>query len=230
MRSPYATVMDDSQLTGRPIVLAGAGPYGGDLEVAEPLVTGGKKWADVDRDICMHAEQFPTKQWWMAFSVALAFLSLLVFALITLFYAGMGIAGVNQPVGWGSFIINFVFWIGIGHAGTLISAVLFLFRQQWRTGINRAAEAMTLFAVACAGIFPVIHLGRAWFAYWLIPYPERPRAAVGQLQLAAGVGHLRHLDLRPGVADVLVHRAAARPGHRARPRDAPVAQGDLQRA
>ena len=158
--SPYATVMDDSQLTGRPIVLKGAGPYGGDLEVAEPLVTGAKTWADVDRDICMHAEQFPTKRWWIAFSVALAFLGLLVFALITLFYTGMGIVGVNQPVGWGSFIINFVFWIGIGHAGTLISAVLFLFRQQWRTGINRAAEAMTLFAVACAGIFPVIHLGR----------------------------------------------------------------------
>src|SRR5512134_3442858 len=94
--SPYATVMDDGQLTGRPIVLAGAGPYGGDLEVAEPLVTGGKKWIDVDRDICMHAERFPTKRWWIAFSVALAFLGLLGVSLITLFYAGMGIAGVNQ--------------------------------------------------------------------------------------------------------------------------------------
>ncbi|HUU36295.1 MAG TPA: hypothetical protein VMW48_19660, partial [Vicinamibacterales bacterium] len=133
--SPYATVMDDSQLTGRPIVLAGAGPYGGDVEVAEPLVTGAKKWADVDRDICLHAEQFPTRRWWLAFGVALSFLGLLVFALITLFYAGIGIVGVNSPVGWGTFIINFVFWIGIGHAGTLISAVLYLFRQQWRTGI-----------------------------------------------------------------------------------------------
>ena len=98
--SPYATVMDDGQLTGYPIVLKGAGPYGGDLEVPEPLVTGAKKWADVDRDICMHAEQFPTRRWWIAFSVALAFLSVLVFALITLFYSGMGILGVNQPVGW----------------------------------------------------------------------------------------------------------------------------------
>ena len=221
--SPYATVMDDSQLTGRPIVLAGAGPYGGDLEVPEPLVTGGKKWADVDRDICMHAEQFPTKRWWIAFAVALAFLGVLVFALITLFYAGMGILGVNQPVGWGSFIINFVFWIGIGHAGTLISAVLFLFRQQWRTGINRAAEAMTLFAVACAGIFPIIHLGRAVVRLLARAVPERPRPALGELQLAAGVGHLRHLDLRPGLAHVLVRRAAARPGHRAGPGDAPVA-------
>ena len=170
--SPYATVMDDSQLTGRPIVLAGAGPYGGDLEVPEPLVTGAKKWSDVDQDICMHAERFPTKRWWAAFAVALTLLGVLVVSLVTLLYAGMGIVGVNQPVGWGSFIVNFVFWIGIGHAGTLISAVLFLFRQQWRTGINRAAEAMTLFAVACAGIFPVIHLGRAWFAYWLVPYPN----------------------------------------------------------
>ena len=171
--SPYATVMDDSQLTGLPIVVAGAGPYGGDLEIPEPLVTGGKKWTDVDRDICMHAEQFPTRRWWIAFAVALSFLGMLVFALVTLFYAGMGIVGVNQPVGWGSFIIDFVFWIGIGHAGTLISAVLYLFRQQWRTGINRrAAEAMTLFAVGCAGIFPIIHLGRPWFAYWLVPYPN----------------------------------------------------------
>ncbi|MCL4839797.1 MAG: hypothetical protein KJ058_17740, partial [Thermoanaerobaculia bacterium] len=106
--SPYATVMDDSQLTGRPIVVAGAGPYGGDLEIPEPLVTGGKKWADVDRDICMHAERFPTRRWWIAFGVALALLGVLVFSLIFLLYAGMGIAGVNQAVGWGSFIINFV--------------------------------------------------------------------------------------------------------------------------
>ncbi|MCG3193171.1 MAG: hypothetical protein DIJKHBIC_02421 [Thermoanaerobaculia bacterium] len=170
--SPYATVMDDSQLTGQPIVLSGKGPFGGDVEIPEPLVTGGKKWSDVDRDICLHTEQFPTKRWWICFAAALSMLGVLVFSLAYLLYAGMGICGVNGPVGWGSFIINFVFWIGIGHAGTLISAVLFLFRQQWRTGINRAAEAMTLFAVACAGIFPIIHLGRAWFAYWLVPYPN----------------------------------------------------------
>ena len=170
--SPYATVLDDRQLTGRPIVLAGAGPLGGDVEVPEPLVTGAKKWTDVDQDICLHTEQFPTRLWWIAFAVALSMVGVLGFALASLFYSGMGIAGVNQPVGWGSFIINFVFWIGIGHAGTLISAVLYLFRQQWRTGINRAAEAMTLFAVACAGIFPIIHLGRPWFAYWLVPYPN----------------------------------------------------------
>ena len=170
--SPYATIMDDSQLTGRPIVLEEGGPYGGAREIPEPLVTGAKKYSDVDQDICVHAEKFPTRRWWICIAISGSLLGLLLFSLVTLFYAGMGILGVNSPVGWGSFIVNFVFWIGIGHAGTLISAVLFLLRQRWRTGINRAAEAMTLFAVACAGIFPVIHLGRVWFAYWLVPYPN----------------------------------------------------------
>src|SRR5437867_5094859 len=85
---------------------------------------------------------------------------------------GIGVWGNNQPVGWAWDITNFVFWIGIGHAGTLISAILFLFRQKWRTSINRFAEAMTLFAVACAGIFPLFHTGRPWRAYWLFPYPN----------------------------------------------------------
>ncbi len=170
--SPYATVTDDSQLTGYPVVVPGAGPFGGDEEIEEPLVTGGKKYAQVDQDICLHTEQFPTRRWWIAFAIALSLLGLLVFSLINLFYVGVGVVGTNSPVGWGTFIVNFVFWIGIGHAGTLISAVLFLFRQKWRTGINRAAEAMTLFAVACAGLFPLLHLGRIWFAYWLVPYPN----------------------------------------------------------
>ena len=170
--SLYETVMDDSQLTGLPVVLPGEGPYGGDEEIEEPLVTGNKKFTDVDQDICAHTERFPMRRWWICFGIALAFLGLLGFSLITMFYVGIGVVGPNSPVGWGTFIVNFVFWIGIGHAGTLISAVLFLFRQRWRTGINRAAEAMTLFAVACAGIFPVIHLGRIWFAYWLVPYPN----------------------------------------------------------
>ncbi len=170
--SPYATVFDDSQLTGRPIVLPGSGPFGGDEEIDEPWVTGGKRYVDIDRDVCAHTEQFPTRRWWIAFGVALCLLGLLVFSLVSLAFVGVGIVGPNSPVGWGTFIVNFVFWIGIGHAGTLISAVLFLFRQKWRTGINRSAEAMTLFAVACAGIFPIIHLGRLWFAYWLVPIPN----------------------------------------------------------
>ncbi len=170
--SLYATVKDDSQLTGRPVVLPGAGPFGGDEEIEEPLVTGGKRYADVDKDICLHTEQFPTRLWWIAFAISSSFLALLVFSIIALSYIGVGIVGTNSPVGWGTFIVNFVFWIGIGHAGTLISAVLFLFRQRWRTGINRAAEAMTLFAVACAAMFPLLHLGRLWFAHWIFPYPN----------------------------------------------------------
>jgi Ni/Fe-hydrogenase subunit HybB-like protein len=97
---------------------------------------------------------------------------LLLFAITNLFVTGTGIWGLNIPVGWGFAIINFVWWIGIGHAGTLISAILLLLKQDWRTSINRFAEAMTLFAVACAGIFPLIHVGRPWLAYWLLPYPN----------------------------------------------------------
>ena len=89
-----------------------------------------------------------------------------------LFYRGVGIWGINMPVAWGFAIVNFVWWIGIGHAGTLISAILLLFRQSWRNSINRFAEAMTLFAVACAGMFPLLHMGRPWLFYWLFPYPN----------------------------------------------------------
>ncbi|MBI5504389.1 MAG: polysulfide reductase NrfD [Deltaproteobacteria bacterium] len=109
--------------------------------------------------------------WWIAFTVGFALLNVLLIAVAWLFARGTGIWGVNNPVGWAFAIINFVWWIGIGHAGTLISAILLLLRQDWRTSINRFAEAMTLFAVACAGIFPIIHTGRPWLAYWLLPYP-----------------------------------------------------------
>src|SRR3989442_6377165 len=95
-------------------------------------------------------------------------------------YKGIGIWGLNHPVGWAVDITSFVFWIGIGHAGTLISAILHLFRQRWRTAINRSAEAMTIFAVMTAGLFPLIHLGRTWFAYWLPPYPDL-RCLLGEL-------------------------------------------------
>jgi Ni/Fe-hydrogenase subunit HybB-like protein len=110
--------------------------------------------------------------WLVAFGIAFMFVMLLFYAVTYLFVEGIGIWGVNVPVAWGFAIINFVWWIGIGHAGTLISAILLLLRQEWRTSINRFAEAMTLFAVACAGLFPILHLGRPWFAYWLIPYPS----------------------------------------------------------
>jgi Ni/Fe-hydrogenase subunit HybB-like protein len=111
--------------------------------------------------------------WWVGFLVAFAIVNVLMVSLAYLLVKGTGIWGVNAPVGWGFAIVNFVWWIGIGHAGTLISAILLLLKQTWRTSINRFAEAMTLFAVACAGIFPLIHTGRPWLAiYWLFPYPN----------------------------------------------------------
>ena len=110
--------------------------------------------------------------WLLGFGLAFALVMLLLYAISYLLIAGVGIWGINIPVAWGFAIINFVWWIGIGHAGTLISAILLLLHQDWRTSINRFAEAMTLFAVACAGIFPLIHLGRPWFFYWLFPYPS----------------------------------------------------------
>jgi molybdopterin-containing oxidoreductase family membrane subunit len=110
--------------------------------------------------------------WWWAFLPSLS-LTLVLMALVTYLVAtGIGVWGVDRPVMWGWAIVNFVWWIGIGHAGTLISAILFLLRQRWRTSINRAAEAMTIFAVMCAGLFPVIHLGRVWYAWWLFPVPN----------------------------------------------------------
>ncbi len=110
--------------------------------------------------------------WFLGFAGAFTLLMLMMYAIAYTVLVGTGVWGINVPVGWGFAIINFVWWIGIGHAGTLISAILLLLRQDWRTSINRFAEAMTLFAVACAGIFPLLHTGRPWLAYWLVPYPN----------------------------------------------------------
>src|SRR5258708_3444519 len=110
--------------------------------------------------------------WWFGFALSFMLVMLLLFTVAELLFVGIGIWGVNVPVAWGFAITNFVWWIGIGHAGTLISAILLLLKQPWRTSINRFAEAMTLFAVACAGLFPLLHMGRPWFFYWLIPYPN----------------------------------------------------------
>jgi molybdopterin-containing oxidoreductase family membrane subunit len=113
-----------------------------------------------------------SKGWIFGFAIAFSLLMLLNFTVGYLLVKGVGIWGINIPIGWGFAIVNFVWWIGIGHAGTLISAILLLLRQQWRTSINRFAEAMTLFAVACAGMFPLLHMGRPWLFYWLTPYPN----------------------------------------------------------
>jgi Ni/Fe-hydrogenase subunit HybB-like protein len=113
-----------------------------------------------------------TKGWLLGFAISFSFVMILQMAIGWLFIRGVGIWGINIPAGWGFAIVNFVWWIGIGHAGTFISAFLLLLRQDWRTSINRFAEAMTLFAVACAGMFPLLHTGRPYVAYWLLPYPN----------------------------------------------------------
>lgn len=138
----------------------------------KPLILGNKSYADVTHDVCEPLDQKPTTAWWTAFLVSLTMLSLGVVAVTYQLFTGIGTWGLNNTVGWAYDITNFVFWIGIGHAGTLISAILFLFRQKWRTSVNRSAEAMTIFAVMCAGIFPIIHMGRPWLAFWVLPYPN----------------------------------------------------------
>lgn len=138
----------------------------------KPLVLGDKTYSDVTHDICSLLDRKPTAMWWAAFIVATSVLSVGIASVAYQIMTGVGVWGLNNTVGWAFDITNFVFWIGIGHAGTLISAILFLFRQKWRTSVNRSAEAMTIFAVMCAGIFPIIHTGRPWFAFWLIPYPN----------------------------------------------------------
>ena len=139
-----------------------------------PLVLGGHDAASITATVSQLVERpRPPLGWYVAFTISAAWAGLF-FALIGyLIVTGVGVWGNNRPVFWAFDIVNFVFWIGIGHAGTLISAILFLFRQKWRTSINRAAEAMTVFAVICAGIFPGVHIGRVWLAYWLSPYPNQ---------------------------------------------------------
>src|SRR5690554_700324 len=110
--------------------------------------------------------------WWIGFGISAALLAMYIVSVVKVITTGIGIFGNNIPVAWGMPIINFVWWIGIGHAGTLISAALLLFRQPWRTTVNRFAEAMTIFAVVCAGLYPILHLGRPWVFYWLVPYPN----------------------------------------------------------
>jgi molybdopterin-containing oxidoreductase family membrane subunit len=137
-----------------------------------PLVDGNRSPADVTRDICRPLEGRPSGLWWAGITLSSSALALGLVAVGYLLTHGIGSWGLNRTVGWGFDITNFVFWIGIGHAGTLISAVLFLFRQRWRTAVNRSAEAMTIFAVMCAALFPLIHMGRPWLAFWVFPYPN----------------------------------------------------------
>jgi Ni/Fe-hydrogenase subunit HybB-like protein len=143
------------------------------IEVAEPLIGPGYNYSSVTDKISAIILTKYTPKWWIfGFAVSFSLVMVLLVAVSYLFAVGVGIWGINIPVAWGFAIVNFVWWIGIGHAGTLISAILLLLRQGWRTSINRFAEAMTLFAVSCAGLFPILHLGRPWVFYWLFPYPD----------------------------------------------------------
>jgi len=139
----------------------------------DPVLEPGHTYASVtDKIAAVVLTQPPTTGWIVGFAVSFTLVMVLFISLSWLIIKGVGIWGINIPIGWGFAIVNFVWWIGIGHAGTLISAILFLLNQKWRTSINRFAEAMTLFAVACAGIFPLIHTGRPWMAYYMFPYPS----------------------------------------------------------
>ncbi len=138
-----------------------------------PLIEGHKTHAEVTDDICRILDRRPGAGWWAAFSIAVCLLIAGAIATAHTVTTGIGTWGLNKTIGWAFDITNFVFWIGIGHAGTFISAILFLFNQKWRTSVNRSAEAMTLFAVMCAGLFPVIHMGRPWLFYWILPYPNQ---------------------------------------------------------
>ncbi len=138
-----------------------------------PVVGPGHDLQSVTNEISSIVLQKRIRGWWVfGFGIGFLLLQALLVAITYLLVRGTGIWGINVPVAWGFAIINFVWWIGIGHAGTLISAILLLFRQDWRTSINRFAEAMTLFAVACAGLFPLLHTGRPWLAFWMLPYPN----------------------------------------------------------
>ncbi len=143
------------------------------MHITAPVIEPGHTFGTVtDKISTIVLKRRTPPGWFFGFAIAFVLTMVLFMTITHLLFTGIGIWGNNQPVGWSFDIINFVWWIGIGHAGTLISAILLLLRQSWRTSINRFAEAMTLFAVACAGLFPLLHTGRPWLAYWMFPYPN----------------------------------------------------------
>jgi Ni/Fe-hydrogenase subunit HybB-like protein len=142
-------------------------------EIRDPLILGNKTYHDITRDIARPVEGKANKYWWILFGLSVALFLWGVGCMAYTIGTGIGVWGLNRTVNWAWDITNFVWWIGIGHAGTLISAVLLLFRQKWRMAINRSAEAMTIFGVIQAGLFPLIHMGRPWLAYWVFPIPNQ---------------------------------------------------------
>jgi len=141
--------------------------------VEPPLIQGDPSFGDITHSVSKVVDRKITPLWMIVTGLSFSLLLIFLGAIGYLVWEGVGIWGLNNPVGWGFAIVNFVFWVGIGHAGTLISAILFLFRQRWRTSINRFAEAMTIFAVICALTFPGIHVGRMWVVYWVFPIPNQ---------------------------------------------------------
>ena len=137
-----------------------------------PIIENERNFTWITQKVCGIVEARTPMWWWVAFVICAMVASFTAMGLIYLVSTGVGVWGLRNPTFWGWAIVNFVFWIGIGHAGTLISAILALLKQKWRTSINRSAEAMTIFAVICAGIFPLFHVGRVWFAWWLFPLPN----------------------------------------------------------
>jgi molybdopterin-containing oxidoreductase family membrane subunit len=157
--------------SGDPVVLAKVKPLAS--LPRRPLVLNNRDFHWITEKICRIVEDPAPRWWWVCFIVSAFVATFLAVGLCWLVSTGVGVWGLRAPVFWGWDIVNFVWWIGIGHAGTLISAILCLLRQKWRTAINRTAEAMTIFAVMCAGIFPLFHVGRVWFAWWLFPIPNQ---------------------------------------------------------
>src|SRR5258705_12277745 len=149
-------------------------PYNeGPIHTTTPVIAPGLTFASVtDKHSAIVLTRKTPVGWFIGFAISFVLFQLMLLTITKLLFEGIGLWGVNIPVAWGMDILNFVWWIGIAHAATLTSAILLLLRQQWRTSINRFAEAMTLFAVAQAGMYPIMHLGRPWLAYWLFPYPN----------------------------------------------------------
>ena len=150
----------------------------------------------------------PYLWWWIAFIPASLLSGILAVAIVWLFYAGIGIWGVDWPVAWGFALISYVWWIAIASGGTFVSALFYLVKVEWRTSTNRIAETMTLFAAACAGIYPILHLGRPWLFYWLFPYPDT-MDLVAAIPQSVALGFLRTPDLCRRLDSVLVSRPGA---------------------
>src|SRR5438067_415944 len=182
-----------------------------------PLVLSRRNFSWLTERISGVVELPAPRWWWVAFTITASTATFGIFCIGYQISTGVGTWGNQIPVGWAWDITNFVFWIGIGHAGTLISAILFLLRQKWRTSINRSAEAMTLFAVICAAIFPGIHVGRFWMAWYMAPIPNN--WGIWQNFRSALVGRVRGIDIFYRVGFVLVHRFGSGLGDVARSRD-----------